>query len=161
MATETATAAKVQTFQLKTALLSEGRTHRVLASTKADDGELNVTIKCYAGGGENEFHTHLDEDHTFVVLMGRATFQQMDGPATTLEKNGGILIPAGAFYKFEADASEPLVLLRVGNKWQPTEDSGIERLSETRRGADGQILAGMSKANKYVKGVPIDGAFFE
>ena len=161
MAIETSAPNKVQTYQLRTQLLSEGRSHRVIASTQNPDREMNIAIKCYASGGENEYHTHLDEDHTFVVLQGAATFQQMDGPATTLHRNGGILIPAGAYYKFEATGGEQLVLLRVGNKYQPTEASGENRRSETRLDRDGNVLHGESAANKHVKGVPIDGAFFE
>jgi len=47
-----------QTFRLRTQLLSRGRSHDILASSKG----MPVAIKCYATGGENEFHTHLNED---------------------------------------------------------------------------------------------------
>ena len=90
-----------QTFKLRTPLLSEGRSHTILASSKADTGAMNVAIKCYAEGGENEFHAHAREDHTFIVLQGRARFYQPEQAARELGRNEGILIPAGALYKFE------------------------------------------------------------
>ena len=92
---------KAQTFRLRTPLLSQGRSHTILASSKGDTGAMNVAIKCYAEGGENEFHAHAREDHTFIVLAGHARFHQPDQPARELGRNEGILIPAGALYKFE------------------------------------------------------------
>ena len=141
-----------QTYRLRTALLSAGRTYRTLAATKADGHGMNVAIKCYAEGGENEFHAHAREDHTFVVLQGRAVFQQPNAPNQVLERNGGILIPAGAFYKFEAVPGEPLVLLRVGNAYTEGDD---------RIGLTGAPLPSNSVENKHVVGIPIDGAFYE
>jgi quercetin dioxygenase-like cupin family protein len=141
-----------QTYQLRTALLSTGRTHRILAATRAEGHGMNVAIKCYAEGGENEFHTHAAEDHTFIVLQGRARFQQPDAPDQVLERNGGILIPAGAFYKFEAVPGEPLVLVRIGNSAVSFDD---------RLGVSGAPLPSQSVENKHVDGVPIEGAFYE
>lgn len=141
-----------QTYRLRTALLSAGRTHRILAATKADGHGMNVAIKCYAEGGENEFHAHAREDHTFVVLQGRAVFHQPDAPDQVLERNGGILIPAGAFYKFEAVPGEPLVLLRVGNSYTKGDD---------RIGLTGAPLPSNSIENKHVDGTPIEGVFYE
>jgi mannose-6-phosphate isomerase-like protein (cupin superfamily) len=149
-----------QTFRLRTALLQKGRTHRILASTRSPERAMNIAIKCYAEGGENEFHTHGVEDHTFVVLQGRATFHQPDRPSQELGRNEGILIPAGAYYKFEAVPGEPLVLLRVGNAYQPVEGS-TRADNSVRIGTDGLPLPGHSQANKHVDGVPIEGAFYE
>jgi mannose-6-phosphate isomerase-like protein (cupin superfamily) len=149
-----------QTFRLKTALLKKGRTHRVIASTQGDGHGMNLAIKCYAEGGENEFHTHLQEDHTFVVLQGRAIFHQPDMPDRELGRNEGILLPAGAFYKFESVPGEPLVLLRVGNSYKPVEGSEGAR-DDDRMGADGKPLPGHSIENKHVEGVPIEGAFYQ
>lgn len=140
-----------QTYQLRTALLSAGRTHRVLAKTTAHGHGMNVAIKCYAEGGENEFHAHAREDHTFVVLQGSAVFHQPDMPDQVLERNGGILIPAGAFYKFEAVPGEPLVLIRVGNGYTPGDD---------RVGLNGGPLPANSAENKHVDGTPIEGVFY-
>jgi mannose-6-phosphate isomerase-like protein (cupin superfamily) len=149
-----------QTFRLRTALLKKGRTHRILAATRGAERSMNIAIKCYAEGGENEFHTHSNEDHTFIVLQGRAVFHQPDRPSQELGRNEGILMPAGAFYKFESVGGEPLVLLRVGNAYQPVEGS-TEAAGSIRIGRDGTPLPAHSKANKHVDGVPIEGAFYE
>jgi mannose-6-phosphate isomerase-like protein (cupin superfamily) len=149
-----------QTFRLRTPLLSEGRSHTILASSKADTGAMNVAIKCYAEGGENEFHAHAREDHTFVVLQGRVRFYQPDQPACELGRNEGILIPAGALYKFETMSAEPLVLLRVGNVWQPVGGETAATHSG-RHDTQGAEFGAQAKANKGSKGVPIPGAFYE
>jgi mannose-6-phosphate isomerase-like protein (cupin superfamily) len=149
-----------QTFRLKTALLKKGRTHRVIASSEGDGHAMNIAIKCYAEGGENEFHTHTHEDHTFIVLQGRAIFHQPDLPDKELGRNEGILLPGGAFYKFEAVPGEPLVLLRVGNSYKPVEGSEEATLSD-RLGTNGKPLLGHSIENKHVEGVPIEGAFYQ
>jgi mannose-6-phosphate isomerase-like protein (cupin superfamily) len=153
-------APEAQTFRLRTQLLKKGRTHTILASTKNDRSALNVAIKSYAGGGENEFHTHALEDHTFIILQGRATFQQPDKPSRTLGRNEGILLPAGSFYKFEAVGDEPLVILRVGNVWQPLEGA-IKAQASKRVGLDGGMLPANSVANKHIDPVPIEGAYYE
>ena len=151
----------MQTFRLRTPLLQEGRTHNILARTREDGHAMSVAIKCYAEGGENEFHTHAQEDHTFVVLQGRAVFHQPDGPDRELGRNEGILIPAGAFYKFEAIPGEALVLLRVGNSFASAESRGGREWVDDRMGVNGLPLPSNSKENKHVDGVPIPGAFFE
>ena len=164
--TETSAAASVkdgpeaQIFRLRTQLLQKGRSHTILASSRASTGAMNVAIKCYAGGGENEYHAHALEDHTFIVLQGRAVFVQPDKPPQELGRNEGILLPAGAFYKFEAVSDEPLVLLRVGNVWQPRQGV-VEAAASQRVGANGSALPSHSKANKHVEAVPLEGAYYE
>lgn len=138
-----------QTFRLRTQLLSRGRSHIYLAQAK----NLHVVIKCYATGGENEFHTHFDEDHTFVVLQGQARFQKPDAEPMILGRNEGILLPAGAYYKFESCGTEPLVMLRVG--------ASSGESSDDRIGRDGTLLHPMSPANKHEDPVGIPGAFYE
>jgi mannose-6-phosphate isomerase-like protein (cupin superfamily) len=155
-----------QTFRLRTALLSKGRTTDFLASTGGDGHAMSIAIKCYAEGGENEFHAHMQEDHTFIVLQGRAIFHQPDLPDKELGRNEGILLPVGAYYKFEAVPGEPLVLLRVGNTHHARlglTDGRPESDSDTdgRRGTDGNALPSHSAANKHIDGVAIPGAFYE
>ena len=160
MAIDTQAASRAQTFRLKTALLKSGRTHRVIASTGTPEHAMNIAIKCYAEGGENAFHTHRGEDHTFIVLAGRAIFHQPDAESKELGRNEGILLPAGALYKFEAVPGEPLVLLRVGNQYKPVEGSG-EIADSDRVAPDGSQLLGHSKENLHVDGIPVPGAFYE
>lgn len=161
-ATETSAPA-AQTFRLRCALLSEGRTTDFLASCSNGTTAMSVGIKCYATGGENEYHAHANEDHTFIVLQGRAIFYQPDQPEKELGRNEGILLPAGAYYKFHAVEGEPLVLLRVGNTPQRLGlTTNYERRDEgDRLGRDGSTLPSHSAANRHVDGVPIPGAFYE
>ena len=63
-----------QIFQVRTQLLSQGRSDYTLARTKA----LSIRIKCYAQGGENAIHTHPGQDHSFIVLAGKAKFYGVD-----------------------------------------------------------------------------------
>ena len=154
------TTSAAQVFRLRTPLLSQGRSHTILASSKGDTGAMNVAIKCYAEGGENEFHAHAREDHTFIVLQGRARFHEPDAPPRELGRNEGILIPAGALYKFETASEEPLVLLRVGNVWQPV--AGVTTAENSgRQDTQGGAFGAQAKGNKGAKGVPIPGVFYE
>lgn len=138
-----------QLFQLKTQLLSKGRSDFTLASTDM----MTVRIKCYAQGGENALHAHPAEDHTFIVLDGAAKFIGKDGEIGVLTKNQGIMLPRGAYYYFESCGDTPLVLLRVGAQ--------KEALKADRLRPDGKPLPGHSAENKYEEGVPIEGRYYE
>ena len=161
MTAEQDKAPAAQVFRVRTPLLKKGRTHRILASSKGSDSALNVAIKCYAGGGENEFHTHAVEDHTFIVLQGSAIFYEPDKPSRRIGRNEGILLPAGAYYKFEAVSNEPLVLLRVGNVWQPVGNEAVPASASGRLAKDGSVLASSAKANKGESPVVQEGAYYE
>jgi mannose-6-phosphate isomerase-like protein (cupin superfamily) len=137
---------KAEVFSLKTPLLSSGRTNRALAGTDL----LKLRVKVYAEGGENGLHTHNDEDHSFVILQGQATFHDETGKATVVNKLEGILLPRGAYYYFQSTGDENLVLLRVG--------AGREAEGDYRVGTNGRPLT--REENKHIDGVPIPGAFF-
>ncbi|MCG8363141.1 MAG: cupin domain-containing protein [Pseudanabaenales cyanobacterium] len=138
-----------QLFQLKTQLLSKGRSDYTLARTEA----MNIRIKCYAKDGENVLHTHPGQDHTFVVLAGKARFYDIDGNATELTKNHGILLPEGYYHHFSSCGDEPLVMLRVSAKKR--------KVSAPRIGIDGKPFRGKSKENNYEEKVPIEGLYYE
>ena len=140
---------KPQLYELKTQLLSKGRSDYVLAKTDL----MSVRIKCYAQGGENVLHAHPGEDHTFIILAGTARFFDKDGEVVELKRNQGIMLPRGSFYRFQSCGDEPLVLLRVGAE--------KEKLPVNRIGVEGESLPGKSKANKHEDGVPIEGLFYE
>jgi quercetin dioxygenase-like cupin family protein len=82
---------KAQPFRVRTPLTSQGRLDTVLA--QAD--ELQIRIKCYAEGGENVLHTHLKEDHSFIILQGQARFCDGDDNSQVLGRNEGIMLPDG------------------------------------------------------------------
>jgi mannose-6-phosphate isomerase-like protein (cupin superfamily) len=137
---------KAQVFSLKTPLLSEGRTNLEVAATDL----LKLRVKVYAEGGENGLHRHLDEDHSFVVLQGQATFHDGEDNISVVNKYEGIMLPRGAFYRFESTGDENLVLLRVG--------AGRKSDGNYRLGTEGRPLT--QEENKHINGVPIPGKFF-
>ena len=91
-------------------LLEQGTTYDSLATAE----NLWVAIKVYASGGENALHAHGGEDHAFIVLQGKANFTFGDGRTSVVGKNEGVMLPKNVSYKFEADETENLVMLRVG-----------------------------------------------
>ena len=137
---------KAKAFSLKTPLLSEGRSNQEVAATDL----LKLRVKVYAEGGENGLHTHNDEDHSFVILQGQATFRDENDTPTVVNKYEGIMIPRGAFYYFQSTGDENLVLLRVG--------AGREPKGDFRVGTNGVPLT--REENKHIDGVPVPGKFF-
>ena len=113
-----------------------------------------VILKTYAADGENGFHAHPNEDHTFLVLQGKARYYDADGGYTDVGKHEGIMLPAGAYYWFEAISKEPLVLIRIGCRVGQQDASG-------RLNVRGEPMPGDSKENKRVPVVYRDGEFFE
>jgi quercetin dioxygenase-like cupin family protein len=91
-------------------MLEQGTTYDSLATAQ----NLWAAVKVYASGGENALHSHGGEDHTFIVLQGKATFTFGDGETRIVETHEGVMIPRDVEYKFEADEAQNLVLLRVG-----------------------------------------------
>jgi mannose-6-phosphate isomerase-like protein (cupin superfamily) len=97
-------------FALRARKLARGSTEEPLAIAK----HLWLKIKVYGKGGENNLHSHLNQDHSFIILDGKARFHGPRGETRVLKRNEGILLPAGSYYWFESVGKEPLVLLRVG-----------------------------------------------
>lgn len=132
-----------------TPLLAEGRTDNIAAASD----NLVARVKVYASGGENTTHAHLEDEHLFLILAGRAVFHLGRDGSRTVEvgPNAGVLLPAGAFYRFSCVGQDNLVLLRVGRGRHGGDD---------RIGADGAPLPGHSSKNGHQTGVPIPGAVF-
>ena len=102
---------KAVVFSMRdTPLLQQGTIYDPLATAE----NLCVNLKVYASGGENALHSHGGEDHAFIVLQGKATFTFGDGRTAVVAKYEGVMIPKNGLYKFTADESENLVMLRVG-----------------------------------------------
>jgi mannose-6-phosphate isomerase-like protein (cupin superfamily) len=136
---------------MKVPLLTSGRTNEVLARTDT----VEVRAKVYAAGGENALHTHLDEDHTFFVLDGQATFYGPDDTPTVVGRYEGLMIPAGAYYRFESTGDTNLVLLRVGADVEPLPGGDVS----PRVGLDGLSLEGKDPRNKQQPPVFSGGTF--
>ena len=103
-------APKPSFFRMRARRLSQGSTEEPLAIGK----HLWLKIKVYGKGGENKLHAHDNQDHSFIVLDGKARFHGPRGEKKTLGRNEGILLPAGSYYWFESVGKDPLVLLRAG-----------------------------------------------
>ena len=158
-ATMTDAGIAAQTFRLRTPLLRRTQPqHPRLLQGRDRGDEHRHQMLCR--GRRERVPRHAREDHTFIVLQGRARFYQPDRAPQELGRNEGILIPAGALYKFEVASDEPLVLLRVGNVWQPVAGETTAQNSG-RQDTVGAAFGAEAKANKGAKGVPIPGAFYE
>ena len=119
-------------FALRAQLPEQGRTNQVMAASS----QLNVVLKTYASGGENELHAHTNEDHMFVVMQGRATFYGPGGELRVVNLHEGVVLPRGVLYRFVANGPEPLVLLRVGAVIDPSKDP-LARIDEKGQDFDG------------------------
>jgi mannose-6-phosphate isomerase-like protein (cupin superfamily) len=136
-------------FKLRAQLLDQGRSNTYLADTN----NMWATLKVYASGGENGLHTHPNEDHMFVIMQGSARFYGPKDETIDLGKYEGIMLPAGAYYKFHATGDEPLVLMRVGCRTSEQDPAG-------RLNTKGEPMPGDSKENGRVEMIPRPDAWF-
>jgi len=138
-------------FHIRAKLPKVGRTNQVLGASKY----MNVVLKTYASGGENEIHAHTNEDHVFVVLQGGAVFYGPKDERREVGKNDCVLVPSGAFYRFTAKEDEPLVMLRIGAAVDPDADI-LARID-----IDNQPFDGYSEKNKETPYELHDDRWFE
>ena len=141
---------EASTFSLRTPYLSAGRTTTFVSRTDL----MSVAVKVYAEGGENALHTHLNEDHTFIVLQGEATFYDENNTERVVKQWEGIALPRGAYYWFKSTGEENLVLARFGAR-----DANAPK-GDSRVDIEGDPLPAESLENKHVVGVPVPGKFF-
>jgi mannose-6-phosphate isomerase-like protein (cupin superfamily) len=154
-----ATAARIQKdekpqtklFSLRTPYMKQGRVTQLVAETE----NLWIHTKINYEGGENEIHTHLDEDHAFIVLEGQMSVFDEKGNEQKIEKYQGIMIPKGAYYRYLNTGSENLVVIRVGAGIKGKAQGGVEM----RVRPDGKPLLADSAENKTVPPVE-DTRFF-
>lgn len=133
-----------------TELLAQGTSFEPLATAE----NLWVNLKVYASGGENALHSHAGEDHSFILLQGKATFTFGDGSTRVVRQFEGVMIPKNVVYKFEADEAENLVMVRVGAGVRTAR--GLDNLThfgtpkdvtEKTSFADGEAKQGQSAKN--------------
>jgi mannose-6-phosphate isomerase-like protein (cupin superfamily) len=144
-------ALKPQIFRMAIQLPKSGRAAALLGATD----RMWVNLKAYAEGGENVLHAHTNEDHTFIILAGRATFTGPNGEKSTLGRNEGIMLPRGSLYYFHAEPGEPLVILRMGCVIDPARDAW------ERKGKDGRDVPANSETNKTTKTVFYEDRVYE
>ena len=135
-------------FKLEAQLPQQGRTDTPVAASD----KMWVVLKTYAADGENGLHAHPNEDHTFVVLQGQASFRGPNGEEKIIGKNEGVLLPHDTFYWFKAVSDEPLVMIRIGCAAY----EGSPKGKHGRINIDGKPMAGDSKENKQTERVMTD-----
>ena len=141
---------KSQKFSLKTPYMKQGRITQLVAETE----NLWIHTKINYEGGENEVHTHLNEDHSFIVLEGQMSVFDEKGNEMKLEKYQGVMIPKGAYYRYLNTGKENLVVIRVGARSKEKPQAG----AATRVRPDGKPLPALSEENKTVP--PIEDTRF-
>jgi mannose-6-phosphate isomerase-like protein (cupin superfamily) len=133
---------RAQKFSLRTPYMKQGRITQLVAETE----NMWIHTKINYEGGENEIHTHLDEDHSFIVLEGQMSVFDERGNEQKIEKYQGIMIPKGAYYRYLNTGKENLVVLRVGAGIKGKAQGGVEM----RVRPDGKPLLADSAENKTV-----------
>jgi mannose-6-phosphate isomerase-like protein (cupin superfamily) len=148
---ETQDRPKAYVYSLRTPYMKQGRVTQLVAETP----NMWIHTKINAEGGENEIHTHLDEDHSFIVLEGEMSVFDEKGNEMKVKPLQGVMIPKGAYYRYLNTGAGNLVVIRVGAgiKGQP---QGGE---EMRVRPDGRPLPAGSVENKTLP--PIEsGSYF-
>src|SRR6476659_1301463 len=142
---------KSQKFSLRTPYMKQGRITQLVAETE----NMWIHTKINYEGGENEIHTHLDEDHSFIVLEGQMSVFDEKGNELKVGKYQGVMIPRGAYYRYLNTGPENLVVIRVGAGIKGKPQGGVEM----RVRPDGKPLLADSAENKTVPPVE-DNRFF-
>jgi mannose-6-phosphate isomerase-like protein (cupin superfamily) len=129
-------------FSLRTPYMKQGRITQLVAETE----NMWIHTKINYEGGENEIHTHLDEDHSFIVLEGQMSVFDEKGNELKVGKYQGVMIPRGAYYRYLNTGLENLVVIRVGAGIKGKKQGG----EDMRVRPDGKPLVASSEENKTV-----------
>jgi mannose-6-phosphate isomerase-like protein (cupin superfamily) len=129
-------------FSLRTPYMKQGRITQLVAETE----NLWIHTKINYEGGENEIHTHLDEDHSFIVLEGQMSVFDEKGNELKVGKYQGVMIPKGAYYRYLNTGPDNLVVIRVGAGIKGQKQGG----QEMRVNPEGKPLIASSEENKTV-----------
>jgi mannose-6-phosphate isomerase-like protein (cupin superfamily) len=133
---------RAQKFSLRTPYMKQGRITQLVADTE----NMWIHTKINYEGGENEIHTHLDEDYAFIVLEGQMSVFDEKGNELKVEKYQGVMLPKGAYYRYLNTGKENLVVIRVGaGSKVRTQGNGATRVRP-----DGKPLLADSAENKTV-----------
>ncbi|MGB7946494.1 MAG: cupin domain-containing protein [Candidatus Binatia bacterium] len=143
---------RAYTFSLKTPYMKQGRVTQLVAET----ANMWIHTKINAEGGENEIHSHLDEDHSFIVLEGQMSVFDEKGNELKVGKYQGVMIPKGAYYRYLNTGDENLVVIRVGAGMKGQAQGG----EEMRVRPDGKPLLAGSVENKTLPPIEMPGRFF-
>ncbi|MGH7845664.1 MAG: cupin domain-containing protein [Candidatus Binatia bacterium] len=139
---------EARTFEIKTPLLTGGRSQMPLARTDL----VTVMLNYYTPGRKNTLHNHPGEDHVFVVLDGEVTFYDKKDKSTVVRKGEGILIPGDWTYCFQNTGGRDLAMLRFGAR---KEKSGLARVESS-----GRVRGEDATEYEHVNGEAIEGKFW-
>jgi mannose-6-phosphate isomerase-like protein (cupin superfamily) len=145
-------APKAQLFSLKTPYMIQGRVTQTVAKTE----NMWIATKINAEGGENEIHTHLNQDHAFVVLEGEMSVFDENGVEMKLKPYQGVMLPKGAYYRYLNTGAGNLVVLRFGAY---TPDRPLKG-EPVRLMPDGTPILGGSEENHSLPPIEMPGKFF-
>jgi mannose-6-phosphate isomerase-like protein (cupin superfamily) len=143
---------KAQVFSLKTPYMKQGRITQTVAKTE----NMWIATKINAEGGENEIHTHLNQDHAFIVLEGEMSVFDEKGEEMKLKPYQGVMLPKGAYYRYLNTGTENLVVLRLAAY---TAD-GPPKGQAMRVMPDGTPILGGSEENHSLAPIEMPGKFF-
>jgi mannose-6-phosphate isomerase-like protein (cupin superfamily) len=145
-------APKAQLFSLKTPYMQQGRVTQTVAKTE----NMWIATKINAEGGENEIHTHLNQDHAFIVLEGEMSVFDENGEEMKLKPYQGVMLPKGAYYRYLNTGAGNLVVLRIGAY---TQDK-LQKSEAVRVTPNGTPILGGSEENKSLPPIEMPGQFF-
>jgi len=145
-------APKAQLFSLKTPYMKQGRVTQTVAKTET----MWIATKINAEGGENEIHTHLNQDHAFIVLEGEMSVFDEKGSEMKLMPYQGVMLPKGAYYRYLNTGPGNLVVLRIGAYTPDRPAKG----TAMRIMPDGKPIEGGSVENKSLPPIEMPGKFF-
>jgi mannose-6-phosphate isomerase-like protein (cupin superfamily) len=115
-----------------------------------------IAVKINAEGGENEIHTHLNQDHAFIVLEGQMSVFDENGKEMVIKEYQGVMLPKGAYYRYLNTGTGNLVVLRIGAN---TPDK-LPKGQAMRIMPDGKPIEGGSVENKSLPPIEMPGKFF-
>jgi mannose-6-phosphate isomerase-like protein (cupin superfamily) len=145
-------APKAQKFSLKTPYMKQGRVTQTVAKTE----NMWIACKINAEGGENEIHTHLNQDHAFIVIEGEMSVFDENGAEMKIKPYQGVMLPKGAYYRYLNTGVGNLVVLRFGayTADQPQKGEAVRLMP------DGTPILGGSEENKSLPPIEMPGKFF-
>jgi oxalate decarboxylase/phosphoglucose isomerase-like protein (cupin superfamily) len=138
-----------QTFEIKTPLLTGGRSQMPLSRTDL----VSVMLNYYTPGRKNTLHNHPGEDHVFVVLDGEVTFYDKENRTMVLNKGQGIMIPGDWSYCFQNTGKRDLAMLRFGAR----KEKGVV----TRMDSAGRTRGEDATQYEHVDGDPVEGKYWQ
>lgn len=143
---------KIHIFSLKAPYMKEGRITQLVAETP--NLRISTKVNAKGGGGENELHTHLNEDHAFIVLEGQMSVFDEDGNEFVLKPYQGALLPTGAYYRYNNTGDGNMVVLRIGHIKRDKNTPASVRVNPK-----GQLAQEGTVENKWVDPVEDDKYF--